>query len=364
MKRSIQIVLLIIGLLAVVSLIPSAAQDAPAPLTLTLVGYAVPREAYGEIIPLFQQKWQDETGQQVLIQESYGASGAQSRAVAGGFEADIVGLSIEPDVTRLVDAGLITHDWKDNPYNGIVTDSLVVLAVHPDNPKGILDWADIAKEGVEVITPDPATSGGAQWNLLAAYGAARRGNVEGFSADDAGAADFLSKLITNAVVFDKDGRESFLTFERGVGDVAITYENEVYAGYLSGAQDQYSIIYPKSTILIENPAALVDVYVDKHGTRDVAQAFIDFLWSPDAQRIFAQHGFRPVNEDVATEFKVNEPIAADAPAPAEGQVAITFPPVEDQFTIADEFTSWSDARATFFGDEGSITQLIAQIKGS
>ncbi|MBZ0289826.1 MAG: sulfate ABC transporter substrate-binding protein [Anaerolineae bacterium] len=362
MKRSIQLTLVSLLLLIVITMLPTAAQDAPAPVTLTLVGYAVPREAYGEIIPLFQQHWLDTTGQQVQILESYGASGSQSRAVAGGFEADIVGLSIEPDITRLVDAGLITHDWKDNPYQGIVSDSLVVLAVRPDNPKGINDWADIAKEGVEIITPDPATSGGAQWNILAAYGAARRGQVEGFSADDAGATDFLSKLIANVAVFDKDGRESFLTFERGIGDVAITYENEVYAGYLQGAQNLYQIVYPQSTILIENPVALVDVYVDKHGTREVAQAFIDFLWSPEAQQVFAANGFRPVNEAVAATVRVNADVTADD-AFKVGDVPVIFPAVADPFTIADEFTSWGDARSTFFGDEGRITQLIASIQG-
>jgi sulfate transport system substrate-binding protein len=363
MKRTSQIVLTILSLFVLTVFAPAAAQDAPPPVTLTLVGYAVPREAYGDIIPLFQAYWLEQTGQQVLVQESYGASGSQSRAVAGGFEADIVGLSIEPDINRLVDAGLITHDWKDNPYTGIVTDSLVVLAVRPDNPKNILDWADLAQEGVEVITPDPATSGGAQWNILAAYGAARRGFVEGFEAGDEGATEFLRQLINNIAVFDKDGRESFLTFERGIGDVAITYENEVYAGYLGGGQDLYQIVYPTSTILIENPVALVDVYVDKHGTREVAQAFIDFLWSPEAQQAFANHGFRPVNPDVATQYNVN---AEATPAPEDAVpsgVTLTFPPVEDQFTIADEFTTWSDARSTFFGDEGSITQLITEIKG-
>jgi len=363
MKRSIQITLVSLLTLILTAVIPAAAQDAPPPVTLTLAGYAVPREAYGEIIPLFQTYWLEQTGQQVQIQESYGASGAQSRSVAGGFEADMVALSIEPDITRLVDAELITHDWKDNAYSGIVTDSLVVLAVRPDNPKGITDWADIAQEGVEVITPDPATSGGAQWNLLAAYGAARRGFANGFNADDAGAADFLSKVIANIAVLDKDGRESFLTFERGIGDVAITYENEVYAGYLKGASDNYTIVYPRSTILIENPVALVDVYVDQHGTREVAQAFIDFLWLPEAQQVFAENGFRPVNPDVAATFQVNAAVTADE-AVLVNDVPVIFPAVADEFTIAGEFTSWSDARKTFFGDEGSITQLINQINGA
>lgn len=359
MKRTLQVVLVLIALFTLTALAPVAAQDAPAPVTVTLVGYAVPREAYGDIIPLFQAKWLEETGQQVLFQESYGASGAQSRAVAGGFEADIVALSIEPDVTRLVDAGLITHDWKDNDYQGIATDSVVVLAVRPENPKGITDWDDLVQEGVEIITPDPATSGGAQWNILGAVGAEQRGNVEGFDGSEESTAEFLRSLIGNIAVLDKDGRESFLTFERGIGDVAITYENEVYAGLLKGGE--YEIVYPTSTILIENPVSLVDTYVDAHGTREVAQAFIDFLWSPDAQRVFAQNGFRPVNEEVATEFGVN--VADAEPVDFGALIPLSYPPVTDQFTI-EQFTDWPTARSTFFGDEGLFTQIIAEIQGS
>lgn len=359
MKRTIRNAAILLALFIVTVIAPVAAQDAPPPITLTLVGYAVPREAYGDIIPAFQAKWLAETGQQVNILESYAASGSQSRAVAGGFEADIVGLSIEPDVTRLVDAGLITHDWKDNAAKGIVTDSLVVLAVRPGNPKGITDWAGLAQDGVEVITPDPATSGGAQWNILGAYGAARRGNVEGFEATDAGAEAFLTKLITNVAAFDKDGRESFLTFERGVGDVAITYENEVYAGLQKNGE--YDIVYPSSTLLIENPVALVDVYVDKHGTREVAQAFIDFLWSTEAQTIFAEHGFRPVNEEVAALYNVNVENGIP-PETSTSPVPLLYPPVADQFTI-EEFEGWAAARKTFFGDEGTITAIITSIRG-
>ncbi|MCA0458110.1 MAG: sulfate ABC transporter substrate-binding protein [Chloroflexi bacterium] len=359
MKRTIRNTAILLALFIITVIAPVSAQEAPAPITLTLVGYAVPREAYGDIIPAFQAKWLEETGQQVNILESYAASGSQSRAVAGGFEADIVGLSIEPDVTRLVDAGLITHDWKDNAAKGIVTNSLVVLAVRPGNPKGITDWAGLAGDGVEIITPDPATSGGAQWNILGAYGAARRGNVEGFEATDAGAEAFLTELITNVAAFDKDGRESFLTFERGVGDVAITYENEVYAGLQKNGE--YDIVYPSSTLLIENPVALVDVYVDKHGTREVAQAFIDYLWSPEAQTIFAEHGFRPVNEEVAATYNVN---VADATAPetSSSPVPLLYPPVADQFTI-EEFEGWAAARKTFFGDEGTISAIITSIRG-
>ncbi len=359
MKRTIRNAAILMALSIGAVIAPVAAQDAPAPITLTLVGYAVPREAYGDIIPAFQAKWLAETKQQVNILESYAASGSQSRAVAGGFEADIVGLSIEPDVTRLVDAGLITHDWKDNAAKGIVTDSLVVLAVRPGNPKSITDWVDLATDGVEIITPDPATSGGAQWNILGAYGAARRGNVEGFEATDVGAEAFLTKLVTNIAAFDKDGRESFLTFERGVGDVAITYENEVYAGLQKNGE--YDIVYPSSTLLIENPVALVDVYVDKHGTREVAQAFIDFLWSPEAQTIFAEHGFRPVNEEVAAAYNVNVEDGTP-PETSSSPVPLVYPPVADQFTI-EEFDGWAAARKAFFGDEGTITAIITSIRG-
>lgn len=360
MKRSIRFVTILLALFIVTVIAPVAAQDAPAPINLTLVGYAVPREALGAIIPAFQAKWLKDTKQQVNILESYGASGSQSRAVAGGFEADIVELSIEPDVSRLADAGLITHDWKANDYKGIASNSEVVLVVRPGNPKGIKDWADLAQDGVEIVTPDPVTSGGAQWNILGAYGAARRGHVEGFDASDEGATQFLTKLITNVIAFDKDGRESFLTFENGVGDVAITYENEAYAGLQSGGE--FEIVYPSSTLLIENPIALVDTYVDKHGTREVAEAFIQFVWSPEGQTIFAQHGFRPVNAEVAAQFNVNVEVTPAPDVPTD-TVALVYPPIADQFSIEEEFKSWSDARKTFFGDEGSITKIISEVKG-
>lgn len=359
MKRYTRIALVLLSLLLLAAL-PVSAQDAPPPITLTLAGYAVPREAYGDIIPLFQSYWLEQTGQQVIVLESYQASGAQSRAVAGGFEADIVALSIQPDITRLVDAGLVSEDWKeDNDYQGFVTQSAVILTVRPGNPENILDWADLAREGIEVITPDPATSGGAQWNILAAYGAARRGHVEGYEAGDEGATAFLSALIPNISVLDRDGRESFLTFERGIGDVAITYENEYFAGTLAGGE--YDIIYPTSTILIENPVAVVDTYVDAHGTREVAEAFVQFLWSPEAQRAFASHGFRPVNQTVRAEYGIVDPdVTVEVDPTIERNEDITFPVIEDLFTVDEEFGGWSEARPFLFGDSGIFTTLIAQ----
>ena len=198
------------------------------PATLILGAYTTPREAYGKLIPIFQQQWKEKTGQDIAFEESYLGSGAQSRAIVEGFEADVAALSLEADINRIEKAGLITHDWKDNPTKGMVSDSIVVFAVRQGNPKGIKDWADLAKPGVQILTPNPKTSGGAMWNILALYGAAMRGFVEGVPAnDDAAATEFLTAVFNNVTVMDKGARESITNFEKGVGDVAITYENEV-----------------------------------------------------------------------------------------------------------------------------------------
>lgn len=341
-KRNAKYLVLLVILALAIPAGLSGAQDDE--ITLTYVGYAVPREAYGELFPIFAEQWEEETGQKVNFEASFEASGAQSRAVIGGLEADIVGLSVEGHVNAIVDAGLITHDWKAN-YNGSVTTSVVVLAVRPGNPEGIEDWDDIATDGIEVITPDPITSGGAQWNILGAYGAAKRGFVEGYEEGDEGATEFLSQVIENVLVFDKDGRESYLTFENGVGDVAITYENEIFAARLAGSE--VDVVYPTSTILIENPITIVDAYAEKHGTLEVAQAFLDFLYTPEAQRIFAKHGFRPVTEEVA----------------AEEEIVEQFPVIEDLFKADEEFGGWPVISKELFGENGRFTLLIADVKG-
>ena len=358
------IALLALIVFVALAVVPIKAQDAPPPITLTLVAYAVPREAYGEIIPLFQAYWLEQTGQTVRFLESYAGSGTQSRAVAGGFEADIVALALEPDVTRLVSAGLVSEDWKANtPSNGFVTNSIVVFATREGNPEGITDWADLGQEGIEVITPNPSTSGGARWNILGGYGAARRGFVDGYDTSDEGGVEFLQALITNVEVLDRDARESFLTFERGIGDVAITYENEYYAGIEAGGE--YDVVYPRSTILIENPVTIVDTYVDAHGTREVAEAFVDFLFTQNAQRIYASKGFRPVNPVVAANYGLDVEVPSNVPeeeVTVEINPAITFPAVEDLFTIED-FGGWDVAQPEYFGDDGSIIALITEIKG-
>lgn len=349
LKKSLIISMLLVALV-MAGCAPStsateAANEEPASggeVKLILAGYTTPREAYSEIIPLFQQKWKEETGQTVTFEESYQGSGAQSRAVAEGFEADIVALSLEADVIRLEDAGLITHDWRSETFGGIVSTSVVAFAVREGNPKNIQDWADLTQADLEILTPNPKTSGGAMWNILALYGAAQRGHVEGFTADDAGAKDFLLNVLQNVTVMDKAARDSIVNFEKGIGDVAITYENEVLVGQQAG--QTYELVLPTSTIQIDNPVAVVDTYVDKHGTREVAEAFVDFLFTPEAQQIFAKHGLRSPDAEVAK-------------ATAE-----QYPPIEDLFTIAD-FGGWKEATPTYFGETGIFYEVLAQVQG-
>ena len=316
----------------------SAATDSAAAstgaITLTLGAYTTPREAYAELIPLFQAQWKEKTGQEVNFEESYLASGAQSRAVVEGFEADVVALSLEADITRIVNAGLITHDWKSGPTKGMVSTSVVAFAVRKGNPKGIQDWADLAKPGVEILTPNPKTSGGAMWNILSLYGASKRGFVDGVAKDDDAAAQaFLLSVLKNVTVMDKGARESITNFEQGVGDVAITYENEVLVAQQGG--QEYDMVLPRSSILIENPIAVVDTYVDKHGTREVAEAFVAFLLTKEAQEIFAKHGLRSVDPEVAA------------------ATAAQYPALTDQFTI-DHFGGWAAATPQFFHETDGI----------
>jgi sulfate/thiosulfate-binding protein len=324
-------------------------------ITLILGAYTTPREAYEEIIPLFQKYWQDKTGMAVVFQESYLGSGAQSRAIAGGFEADIAALSLEADITRLVKARLITHDWQANPNKGIVSTSVVALAVRQDNPRKIADWADLTQKGLEILTPDPATSGGAQWNILAALGAVKRGKVRGYDATEEAALKFVGDVFKNVKVLDAGARESILNFEKGVGDVAITYENEILGGQAVGVT--YQAVYPTSTILIENPVAVVDAYVDQHGTREVAEAFVNFLWTPEAQTIFSKHGFRPPVKPASATITpaVTQTVST---AGAAGR----FPAITDLFTI-DYFGGWSKASPDYFGENGKVSQVLAQVKG-
>lgn len=321
---------------------PGGGSANSAQVTLILGAYTTPREAYGKIIPSFKKYWKDKTGQEVAFQESYLGSGAQSRAIVEGFEADVAALSLEADIERIKNAGLITHDWKAQGKAGMVSDSIVVMAVRQGNPKGIKDWSDLAQKGLEILTPDPKTSGGAQWNVMAMWGASMRGFVDGYpKGDEAAAQTFLKDLFKNVSVLDKGARESITNYEKGVGDVAITYENEVLVGRKTG--QTYDYVVPRSTILIENPVAVVDQYVDKHGTRAVAEAFRDFLFTREAQRIFAEYGLRSVDPDVATETQAQ------------------FPKVQDLFRIGD-VGGWATVTPKFFGDDGIYSKLMEQVQ--
>ena len=260
------------------------AQAGSAKTTLTLVAYSTPKDAYGKIVPAFQAT---AAGKNVSFDQSYGASGDQARAVAAGLSADIVALSLAPDVSTLVKKGIVPNSWNQNLYHGMVTDSVVVFVVRDGNPKNIRTWADLTKSGVQVITPNPFTSGGARWNVMAAYGAER---AQGKT--DAQAIAYLKKLFKNVPVLPKSARDATQVFAQGKGDVLLTYENEAIYANRKGVHTEY--VLPRQTILIENPVALT-----KSGLKHKeAKAFLKFLWSSKAQKIFGDAGYRPVLKSV------------------------------------------------------------------
>lgn len=315
------------------------AGTAPRERVLTLGAYTTPREVYGkEILPAFRAHWLAQTGEHVRFEESYLGSGAQSRAIVGGFEADVAALSLEADVERIVQAGLITHDWKAGPARGMVTRSIVALCVRAGNPRAIRDWDDLAQPNLAVLTPNPKTSGGAMWNIAALFGAALRGKTHAKAGDSAAAEDLLRRVLQNVTIMDKGARESMITFETGVGDIAITYENEIVVGRLGGKT--YESVLPASTILIENPVAVVDQYAQKHGNLDLARAFVEFLGRPESQRACARYGLRPVDPAV------------------ERETAASFPPVTDLFTIRD-LGGWPEVQKTIFGQDGAFERASA-----
>lgn len=316
---------------------------------LILAAYSVPKEAYERhIIPAFQKYWKQKTGQDVRVRSSYGASGAQARAIMGGFDADVAVLSLEGDVDQIAKAGLITHDWRKAPHGGMISASVVALGVRKGNPKGIKGWEDTARPGVEVLYPNPKTSGGAMWDIIAIYGAGLKlaelkaaGKPVAPDAADAYAIDLLTRIQRNVKVMDKSGRESVTTFERGVGDVIVTYENELLPRVKS--QRPYEIIVPAETVWIENPAAVVDTYADRHKVRDVADAFVAFLHGSEAQAAFLELGFRPLER------------GAGAPASA---MALPSPAL--LFTIAD-LGGWDKVSNRLFGAQGLWTRVVEDL---
>lgn len=269
--------------------------------TLVIGAYSVAKDALQEILPAFAREWQAKTGQKLRFQESYEASGTQARSIVGGFKADVAVLSLEGDMDKIVKAGLMDDGWKNTETGGMITRSLVVLGTREGNPLGIRDFADLAKPGVKVLFPNPKVSGGAQWDINAIYGAGlKRAERETGRKDPAAAKAFLAAVYDNVESMDKSGRASMAAFEYGVGDVIVTYENELLARVAQGVR--YDIVTPEDTILIENPAGVVDVNADAHGVRAAAEAFVSYLRSDEAQTAFAKQGFRPVNADVAARY--------------------------------------------------------------
>lgn len=344
--RIVILILLAVSIFGAAQSLSLAQGSSANEITLTISGFAVARDSYGELSKAFAADWEKKTGQKVKFEESFRASGALSRDIAGGFEADIFAAQLDTEIETIEKAKLLKHDWrKAGSYNGIATTSVVALAVRKGNPKQLKDWADLAKPGVEILMPNPATSGGARWNVLGLYVAAQQGLVTGYDKNDDGALKLVNDVLGNVSVLAKDGRENMLNFEKGVGDVAITYENEIITGRKAG--NDYEIVFPNATILIQQPLVVIDAYVDKKGTRKVAEAFRDYVWSPEGQRIFAKYGFRPVDPQVA----------------AEKEIVAQFPEVKNLFKI-DDLGGWTTASKKFFSDDGTITKVIAKVKGS
>jgi sulfate transport system substrate-binding protein len=273
-----------LALVAAAAVAAATASARPTDTTLSLVAYSTPRQAFAKLIPLWQSTPE---GNGVTFTQSFGASGDQARAVAAGLKADIVELSLAPDVSTLVRDGLVDANWSKQSYKGIVTNSVVVFALRDGNPKKLKTWDDLLKPGVQVVTPNPFTSGGARWNVMAAYGAWRKLGLTSKQAQ----AKLLS-LFKNVVVQDKSARDALNTFLSGKGDVLLTYENEAVAAQLAGQNIQYVI--PKQTILIENPIAVLKSSANK----EKANQFIRWLKTSQAQQVFADNGYRPVVKSV------------------------------------------------------------------
>lgn len=307
----------------------TAAGGGAATSTVNLYAYAVPKVGFDVVIPAFQQT---PAGKGVQFQQSYGPSGDQSRKVAAGAEADFVNFSVEPDITRLVDAGLVDRSWNANAHHGIPFGSVVTIVVRKGNPKGIKDWDDLLKPGVEVVTPNPFSSGSAKWNLLAPYAAKSDGG-----ADKAAGLAYVSALVKDHVkVQPKSGREATETFLQGSGDALLSYENE--ALFVERKGDPVEHVTPPTTFEIENPAAVLK----GSKSRAAASAFNDYLYTPQAQRLLAEAGFRPVDETVAKDF------------------ASTFPAPSKLWTIAD-LGGWKTVDSTLFKkDVGDIAKIYDQ----
>ena len=328
--RGSRLAIALAGLVVTVAAAGVAVRAAPARnagVTLSLVAYSTPRDAYSTLIPAFQKT---PDGDGVSFTQSYGASGDQARAIIAGLKADVVELSLAPDMDQLAQAGIVDPKWKKQSYKGMVTNSVVVFVVRNGNPKHIKSWNDLIRPGVQVVTPNPFQSGGARWNIMAAYGAWRKQGKT-----DRQAQANLLKLFKNVVAQDKSARDSVNTFLAGRGDVLLSYENEALGGEKKG--QNLPFIVPKSTILIENPIAVTKTSAN----RDKANQFLRFLRTPAAQQVFADWGYRPVVPSVLAKNRKKFPVRP-------GQFTI------DQLGLG----GWDKVQKRFFDPKSSIMSRI------
>jgi len=313
-----------------------AALPAAAQTTLLNVSYDPTRELYQQFNASFVKQWQSaNAGQRLQIRASHGGSGKQARSVIDGLDADVVTLALAYDIDEIAERGLINADWQKRlPDNASPYTSTIVLLVRKGNPKGIKDWGDLIKPGVQVITPNPKTSGGARWNYLAAWGYAERKTGK---AEDG--RKFVEQLFRNVPVLDTGARGSLITFtQRGLGDVFLSWENEAFLAINELGKDKFEIVVPSISILAEPPVAVVDKVVDRRGTRQLAEAYLKHLYSADGQEIAARNYYRPRDPAVAAKY------------------AETFPKL-NLFTIDQQFGGWAKAQKEHFGDGGVFDQI-------
>lgn len=307
-----------------------------AEVNLLNVSYDPTRELYQDVNKAFAAQWKAKTGDDVKVKQSHGGSGKQARSVIDGLEADVVTLALGYDIDAIAERKLLASDWQKRlPHNASPYTSTIVFLVRKGNPKGIKDWNDLVKPGVAVITPNPKTSGGARWNHLAAWGYA----LKQPGGSEAGARDFLGKLYRNVPVLDSGARGATTTFvERGIGDVLIAWENEAILAIKELGPDKVEIVAPPSSILAEPPVAVVDKNVDKHNTRKVAEAYLQFLYTDEGQEIIAKNYYRPATDKAAAKY------------------AAQFPKLK-LFTLAEVAGDWQHAQKTHFADGGVFDQI-------
>ncbi|HNH25309.1 MAG TPA: sulfate ABC transporter substrate-binding protein, partial [Accumulibacter sp.] len=313
-----------------------AGSTVAAELSILNVSYDPTRELYQNYNAAFARYWQAKTGDRLKVKASHGGSGKQAHSVIDGLEADVVTLALAFDIDAIADHGLLSNDWQKRlPNNSAPYTSTIVFLVRKGNPKAIKDWPDLTRPGVAVVTPNPKTSGGARWNYLAAWAYARKQP----GSNDATAREFVGRLYSNVKVLDSGARAATTTFvERGIGDVLIAWENEALLAIKELGSAKFEIVSPSLSILAEPPVAVVDKYADKHGTRSLAQAYLDYLYSPEAQEIAAKHYYRPRDTRIAAKY------------------AGTFSKV-NLVTIDEAFGGWRNAQKVHFADGGVFDQL-------